>query len=59
MDEIKSLGWRDDYNPKYVEVSFSNAVILNVLIVDQHFQQNGWKNLKNLEHIQQQMVLMI
>jgi len=25
MDEIKSLGWRDDYNPKYVEVSFSNA----------------------------------
>ena len=43
MDEIKSLGWRDDYNPKYVEVSFSN-VILNVLIVDQIFQQNGWKN---------------
>ena len=35
MDEIKSLGWRDDYNPKYVEVSFSNVnVILNVLIVD-------------------------
>ena len=25
MDEIKQLGWRDDYNPKYVEVSFSNA----------------------------------
>lgn len=25
MDEIKKLGWRDDYNPKYVEVSFSNV----------------------------------
>ena len=25
MDEIKQLGWRDDYNPKYVEVSFSNT----------------------------------
>ena len=25
MDEIKSLDWRADYNPKYVEVAFSNA----------------------------------
>ena len=25
MEEIKGLGWRDDYNPKYVEVSFSNV----------------------------------
>jgi organic radical activating enzyme len=25
MDEIKNLDWRDDYNPKYVEVAFSNA----------------------------------
>ena len=24
-DEIKNLNWRDDFNPKYVEVSFSNA----------------------------------
>jgi sulfatase maturation enzyme AslB (radical SAM superfamily) len=25
MEEIKELGWRGDYNPKYVEVAFSNA----------------------------------
>lgn len=25
LDEIKELGWRKDYNPKYVEVAFSNA----------------------------------
>jgi hypothetical protein len=25
MQEIKDLGWRGDYNPKYVEVAFSNA----------------------------------
>ena len=25
MNEIKNLDWRDDYNPKYVEVAFSNA----------------------------------
>jgi hypothetical protein len=25
MDEIKNSDWRDDYNPKYVEVAFSNA----------------------------------
>ena len=25
MDEIKNLDWRDDYNPRYVEVAFSNA----------------------------------
>ena len=25
MEEIKNLDWRDDYNPKYVEVAFSNA----------------------------------
>jgi hypothetical protein len=25
MKEIKELGWREDFNPKYVEVSFSNA----------------------------------
>jgi len=25
IDEIKELGWRGDYNPKYVEVAFSNA----------------------------------
>ena len=25
MDEIKQLNWREDYNPKYVEVAFSNA----------------------------------
>jgi len=25
MDEIKNSNWRDDYNPKYVEVAFSNA----------------------------------
>ena len=25
MQEIKALDWRDDYNPKYVEVAFSNA----------------------------------
>jgi MoaA/NifB/PqqE/SkfB family radical SAM enzyme len=24
-DEIKTLDWRQDYNPKYVEVAFSNA----------------------------------
>lgn len=24
LDEIKSLGWRENYNPKYVEVAFSN-----------------------------------
>jgi organic radical activating enzyme len=24
-EEIKNLNWRDDFNPKYVEVSFSNA----------------------------------
>lgn len=24
MDEIKNLNWRNDFNPKYVEVSFSN-----------------------------------
>ena len=24
-DEIKALDWREDYNPRYVEVSFSNA----------------------------------
>ena len=24
FNEIKNLGWREDYNPKYVEVSFSN-----------------------------------
>ena len=24
-DEIKALDWREDYNPKYVEVAFSNA----------------------------------
>ena len=25
MEEIKELGWRGDFNPKYVEVAFSNA----------------------------------
>ena len=25
MDEIKNSDWREDYNPKYVEVAFSNA----------------------------------
>ena len=25
LDSIKTLDWRHDYNPKYVEVSFSNA----------------------------------
>jgi organic radical activating enzyme len=25
MDEIKSLDWKQDFNPRYVEVSFSNA----------------------------------
>lgn len=25
LEEIKELGWRQDYNPKYVEVAFSNA----------------------------------
>ena len=25
MQEIKDLGWRGDFNPKYVEVAFSNA----------------------------------
>ena len=25
LEEIKALGWRDNYNPKYVEVAFSNA----------------------------------
>jgi organic radical activating enzyme len=25
LDAIKTLDWRQDYNPKYVEVSFSNA----------------------------------
>ena len=25
LNEIKELGWRKDYNPKYVEVAFSNA----------------------------------
>jgi organic radical activating enzyme len=25
LQEIKDLGWRGDYNPKYVEVAFSNA----------------------------------
>jgi len=25
FDEITNLDWRDDYNPKYVEVAFSNA----------------------------------
>lgn len=25
IDEIKELGWRSDFNPKYVEVAFSNA----------------------------------
>jgi organic radical activating enzyme len=25
IEEIKELGWRGDYNPKYVEVSFSNT----------------------------------
>lgn len=25
LDEIKELGWRGDFNPKYVEVAFSNA----------------------------------
>ena len=24
-DEIMALDWREDYNPKYVEVAFSNA----------------------------------
>lgn len=24
MEEIKAMDWRDDYNPKYMEVSFSN-----------------------------------
>jgi organic radical activating enzyme len=25
MDEIKNSSWRDDFNPRYVEVAFSNA----------------------------------
>lgn len=25
LEEIRSLGWRENYNPTYVEVSFSNA----------------------------------
>ena len=25
FDEIKNLHWREDYNPKYVEVSFSHT----------------------------------
>jgi hypothetical protein len=25
MDEIKKSSWRDDFNPRYVEVAFSNA----------------------------------
>ena len=25
LEEIKDLGWRSDFNPKYVEVAFSNA----------------------------------
>ena len=25
FDEIKALDWREDYNPRYVEVAFSNA----------------------------------
>ena len=25
MDEIRSLGWREDFNPRYVEVAFSNT----------------------------------
>jgi organic radical activating enzyme len=25
LEEVKELGWRGDYNPKYVEVAFSNA----------------------------------
>ena len=25
LEEIKNLGWRKDFNPKYVEISFSNA----------------------------------
>jgi organic radical activating enzyme len=25
IDEIKELGWKGDYNPKYVEVAFSNV----------------------------------
>ena len=25
LEEIKELGWRGDFNPKYVEVAFSNA----------------------------------
>ena len=25
LEEIKNLGWRDNYNPKYVEVSFSTT----------------------------------
>jgi organic radical activating enzyme len=25
FDKIKEMGWREDYNPKYVEVAFSNA----------------------------------
>ena len=41
FDEIKNLGWREDYNPKYVEVSFSNLCNFKCSYCGPSFHLNG------------------
>ena len=43
FDEIANSDWREDINPRYVEVAFSNACNFNVVIVHLLFLHNGKK----------------
>ena len=47
FDEIKELGWRADYNPKYVEVAFSNACNFKCSYCGPSFSSKWVEEIKN------------
>ena len=51
LEEIVELDWREDYNPRYVEVAFSsNAVISNVVIVGPPYSSTWMNEIKQHEY---------
>lgn len=50
FDEIKNLNWREDYNPKYVEVAFSNACNFKCSYCGPSFSSSWLTELKNHGH---------
>jgi organic radical activating enzyme len=47
FDEITQLGWREDYNPKYVEVAFSNACNLKCSYCGPAFSSKWMEEIEN------------